>query len=189
MSHICRDKYLCFKCAAETMLGNLRRVNGMDWKLFLSIGVPALVVVTGWFLAHWLTARRDLASKKREQRLKALEACYMRIATSSNRDFTAESMEKLEIFVSEIQLYGTPHQISLMGTMVNSFKAGEKVSYDALLADLRDTIRGQLALERVEGPVWWLRFARNPAPATASEPPAQPHNESSINGKSEDPSA
>jgi hypothetical protein len=46
----------------------------MDWKLALSLGVPAVVVVAGWFLAHWLTARRELASKRREARVKALEA-------------------------------------------------------------------------------------------------------------------
>lgn len=133
----------------------------MDWKLMLSLGVPALVVVLGWFFAHWLTARRELASRKREARLKALEAAYMRLATSSNReDVSPESIEKLETFVSEIQLYGTPHHIKLMGEMVESYKRREVVSYDALLASLRDAIRKQLELEPVTGPVWWFRLTR-----------------------------
>lgn len=132
----------------------------MDWKLALTIGVPATLVVIGWFFAHWLTARRELASRKREARLKALEAAYMRIATSSNRALTSDLIEKIETFVSEIQLYGTPKQIRLMNEIVNSFVQGKGAHYDALLADLRDTIRKQLELEPIEGPIWWLRLPK-----------------------------
>lgn len=142
----------------------------MDWKFVLTLGIPAIVVIVGWFFAHRLTAQRDLATRKREARLKALEAAYMRIATSSNREnLTPEIMDKLETFVSEIQLYGTPRQISLMAEMVETFKRGETVSYDALLADLRDTIRNQLELEPVDGAVWWFRFNRPPVPVQVEQ--------------------
>jgi hypothetical protein len=134
----------------------------MEWNII----IPGVIVVAGWFFAHWLTSRRDLHTRKREARLKALEAAYLRIATSSNRPRTSnEEFEKVETFVSEIQLYGTPHQILLMQQIVEAFKRGEPVLFDALLADLRDTIRKQLELEPVTGPVWWLRF-RRPEAAT-----------------------
>lgn len=129
----------------------------MDWKLLATVGIPG-AVVAGWFFAHWLTSRRELATRKREARIKALETAYMRIASSTNRDLTPESKEKFETFVAEIQLYGTPHQIQLMQQMVEAVKTGGDVSHDAILVDLRDTIRGQLELESVAGPVWWLRF-------------------------------
>ena len=143
----------------------------IDWHLVATIGVPTVVVVGGWFLVHWLNARRDLAARKREARLKALELAYMRIATSSNRPFTDKSMDEIEMFVSEIQLYGTPRQIELMSTMVENFKAKDHVSYDDILADLRDTIRSELKLEPVTGPVWWFRFGRSPKTETANTPP------------------
>lgn len=130
----------------------------MNWSLIATLGIPGAVVVAGWFFAHWLTARRELAARKREARLKALEAAYMRIATSTNRELTPEIKEKLETFVAEIQLYGTPRQIELMQAMVSEFKKDGEVSYDALLADLRDTIRAQLKLEPISGFVWWMRF-------------------------------
>lgn len=133
----------------------------MNWTLVATIGIPGALVVAGWFLAHWLTARRELAAKRREARLKALEAAFMRIATSSNRPFSPEIIEKLETFVSEIQLYGTPVQIDLMAQVVEGFKRGEPVSYDAILADLRNTIRKELRLEPVAGFVWWLRLTPN----------------------------
>jgi hypothetical protein len=135
--------------------------GALDWRLAVTLVAPALVVIAGWFFVHWLNGRRDLAVRRREARLKALEAAYMRIATSSNRPLTDKSMNDIETFVSEIQLYGTPLQIRLMSQLVEAFtKPNSVVSYDAILADLRDSIRRELRLEKVSGPVWWFRFAR-----------------------------
>jgi hypothetical protein len=143
-------------------------VNPINWSLAASIGIPAILVVAGWFFAHWLTARRELAAKRRADRLRALEAAYIRIASSSNRPLTSETIEQIETFVSEIQLYGTPRQLTLMSEVVTEFlKPQFKVSWDPLLADLRDTIRSELRLEAVTGPVWWLRL---PAPLTKAPP-------------------
>jgi len=133
----------------------------VDWRLVATLGVPTAAVIAGWFLVHWLNARRDLAARKREARLKAREAAYMRLANASNRSLSDKSMDDIETFVAELQLYGTPKQIQLMAEIVGAFKqAGGFVSYDAILADLRDTIRRALRLEPVSGAVWWFRFAR-----------------------------
>jgi hypothetical protein len=101
----------------------------------------------------------------------------MRIATSSNRPLTDKSMDDIETFVSEIQLYGTPRQIQLMGEMVEAFKKPNNiVSYDAILADLRDSIRKELNLEPVSGAVWWFRFGRNKPAANKPLNPDAPDN-------------
>ena len=143
----------------------------IDWRLVATVGIPAVVVVAGWFFVHWLDARRDLASRKREARLKALEAAYMRVATSSNRPLTEKSMDDLETFVFELQLYGTPRQIQLMTEIVEGFKKPNNiVSYDTILVDLRDRIRKELNLEPVLGPVWWLRLNREPKESANSPP-------------------
>lgn len=95
----------------------------------------------------------------------------MRVATSSNRPLTDKLMDDLETFVSELQLYGTPRQIHLMGEIVEGFKKPKNaVPYDAILADLRDTIRGELNLEPVSGSIWWLRFDRSANEKTANMP-------------------
>jgi len=153
-----------------TFLANEEQsVSALNWTVVASVGVPAVVVVAGWFLAHWLTARRELTAKRRADRLRALEAAFMRIATSSNRPLTADTIERLETFVSEIQLYGTPRQIALMSECVTALiKPPFKVSWDAILADLRDTIRAELRLEPVAGAVWWMRLTR-----PAAEPSQQ----------------
>lgn len=150
----------------------------IDWKLAATIGIPAAVVMAGWFFVHRLNGRRDLAIRKREARLKALESAYMRIATSSNRPLTNKSMDDIETFVSEIQLYGTPRQIQLMSEIVEAFKIPNNVvSYDAILADLRDSIRKELNLEPVSGAVWWFRFKRNKPAANKPLNPDAPDSD------------
>lgn len=134
----------------------------MDWRLALTIGIPGALVVAGWFLVHWLNSRRDRVIRRRDARVRGLETAYLRLAKSSNRaKYTDEMMDEFESFVSEIQLYGTPRQVELMGRIVEGFKAGGVVDFDPLLKDLRDELRRELNLEAVNGEIWWLRFGRS----------------------------
>lgn len=142
----------------------------VDWRLVVTLGLPAMVAVVGWFYVHKLNAQRDLVIRKREARLKALEAAYMRISTSMNRPLDDKVVDAIETFVAEIQLYGTPRQIELMQVMVEEFKKPNfVVSYDALLADMRDTIRSELQMEQLNGPVWWLRLTKAPVEHAAND--------------------
>jgi hypothetical protein len=76
-------------------------------------------------------------------------------------------MKDIEMFVSEIQLYGTPNQIQLMGVLVEGYKRpNSRVSFDELLSDLRDALRRELNFEPITGHIWWLRFH----PETGSDP-------------------
>src|SRR5688572_21463026 len=132
----------------------------IDVRLVASIAVPALVAVAGWFLAHLLNSRREVNNKRREIRLRGLELAYVRLASTSQRNLTDDHKRELEAFVSEIQLYGTPHQIELTTEIVKALIAKKgKVSFDALLEDLRNTLRKELRMEPVAGPVWWYRFS------------------------------
>jgi len=132
----------------------------IDFRLLLSIGIPAVIAVVGWLVGHRLNARRELLNRRREARLKGLEIAYNRLAMVALRDWTDERKLEFEKFVAEIQLYGTPRQIALMQEIVNGMTKPEtEVSFDSLLKDLRDTLRSELRMEAVEGGVWWYRFA------------------------------
>jgi hypothetical protein len=134
---------------------------GIDWKLVATVGIPGALVVAGWFFVHLLNARRDLAQRKREARLKALETAYIRLADSANRPLTDEILDELELFVSEIQLYGTPRQVELMGKVVEGLKVpNNPVDFNPLLMEILDSIRRELRLESLKGGVWWFRFNR-----------------------------
>lgn len=131
----------------------------LDLRLALSLGIPALIAVAGWFLAHALSARREVNSKRREIRLKGLEAAYIRLAMAGQRDWTDEQKLGFEQFVAEIQLYGTPRQIELTIELVKAFIAKQpRITFDPLLENLRDTLRKELRMEKVTGSVWWYRF-------------------------------
>ncbi len=135
----------------------------IDWRLALSIAIPGVIVIAGWFFVHWLNARRDLAARKREARVNGLEAAYLRVAKTSNQpQHTHEMMDEFELFISEIQLYGTQRQVELMGQVVEGFKVpNNRVNFDPLLKSLRDELRRELELEPIAGEVWWLRFGRS----------------------------
>jgi len=129
------------------------------WNLALTLGVPALIAVLGWLVGHWLNSRRELNNKRREARLKGLELAFIRLANFNKREWTDKNKLEFENFVTEIQLYGTPKQIRLMSEIVMAFVRRElEVSLDALLEDLRNTLRVELRLERESGPIWWYRF-------------------------------
>ena len=137
-------------------------LSNIDWQLIATVGIPALIVVIGWLFVHWLDDRRDLTNRKREARLKAMERAYLRLANSANRsELTEQMIDDIELFVWEIQLYGTPKQIKLMQEIVEGFKKPNNyVSYDPILRDLRDTLRKELELEAISDDVWWLRLNR-----------------------------
>jgi hypothetical protein len=131
----------------------------IDVRLALTLGVPALIAVVGWIVGHWLNAKRELTNRRREARLKGLEAAYKCLALAAVREWTDEHKAEFERFVAEIQLYGTPRQVELMTKLVEAFNRQDPVvSFDPLLEDLRDSLRAELKMEPVKGPVWWYRF-------------------------------
>lgn len=132
----------------------------IDVRLAMTLGVPAAIAVVGWIVGHWLNSRRELSNRRREARLKGLEAAYTRLAMAANRDWTDEHKLEFEKFVAEIQLYGTPRQVTLMTQLVEAFDRHDmSISFDSLLEDLRNTLRAELRMEAVTGPVWWYRFS------------------------------
>lgn len=140
-------------------------LRDLDWKAVTTVVVAAV----GWVVVHRLNNDRDLATRRREARIKALEAAYMRLATASNRELTPALMDQIETFVSELQLYGTPRQVELMGKIVEGLKIpNNTVAFDDILIDLRDSIREALRLEKLPTTIWWFRFSRIPNPGGAA---------------------
>jgi hypothetical protein len=132
----------------------------IDLRLALTLGVPALIAVVGWIVGHWLNAKRELTNRRREARLKGLEAAYKCLALAAVREWTDEHKAEFERFVAEIQLYGTPNQVELMIKLVEAFDRQESsISFDPLLENLRNVLRAELRMEPVTGRVWWYRFA------------------------------
>ncbi len=129
----------------------------MNWQLLVPLLVTTAIAIAGWFAAHALTTRRDRANKRREQRIGYLIEAYRRLESCAHRGDHLE-FSKMESAVADIQLFGTPHQVSLVQALVTEFAAGGGASMDALLRDLRRDLRAELRLETVPDKVLHIRM-------------------------------
>lgn len=129
----------------------------MNWQLLGPLLITTAVAVGGWFVGHVLTARRDRANKRREQRIGFLIEAYRRLEACSQRVAPSDTA-KLESAVADIQLFGSPHQVELVQRFASDFAAQGGSSLDALLRDLRRDLRAELRLESVPDSILHLRI-------------------------------
>ena len=142
----------------------------IEAKIWIPLLVTSAIVVIGWFIAHRLSAGRDAANKRREIQVNALRSIYMKLAEANQRPLDRGVAQDIESLVSEIQLYGDKRLTDLAARLVSDYKSGIAwVSYDALLKELRDQIRQDLCLSKIEGEVWWIRFALDPKAGKSNE--------------------
>jgi len=125
---------------------------------YLKIIITICLAVIGWLIAHSFTAKRDLKNKQREISITHLINTY-RILTNdvSHRELTDERNEKLENILADIQLFGSQEQVELAKNLAISASAGGKFELDPLINSLRNDLRKELNLPKVEDNVQWLR--------------------------------
>ena len=128
----------------------------MNWPLLFPLIVTTVIAIISWFAAHYLSARRDQANKRREQRIGYLIEAYRRLESCAHRRNDLE-FSKIESAVADVQLFGTPNQVSLVQTFVSDFAAGGSASIDTLLQDLRRDLRAELKLEAVPNKLLHIR--------------------------------
>ena len=133
-------------------------VSAMDWKLFAQLAVTLIVAVLGGWIGHYLSMRRDLTGERRKLKVTYLLEAYRRLEGASNRDDTKECRPNLESAVADIQLLGSPHQVSLARQFSIEMATDRTSSLDDLLFDLRQSLRSELELEPVSESVIFLRF-------------------------------
>jgi hypothetical protein len=126
----------------------------MSWQLV----IPLISAVIGGFVVHLLTARRERASKRREQKIGYLIEAYRRLEVCSQRCTPSETA-KLESAVADIQLLGSSRQVELVQHFAREFAARKTASLDDLLRDLRRDLRAELRLEAVANDIVHLRIS------------------------------
>lgn len=133
----------------------------MDFE-YLKIAVTISLAVLGWIIAHWFTTRRDRALKRRELSIQYLIEAYRVLANEiSHRDQTPDRTLKLENMLSDIQLFGSLKQVQLARTLADELASKRNFELDPLINSLRDDLRKELGLSRVEGNVRWIRFSED----------------------------
>jgi len=130
----------------------------MNWPLFFQLIVTAIVAFAGAYLAHYFTSRRDRSNAKRDQRIAYLIDAYRKLEFVSNRNDLADT-KPIEAAVADIQLFGSAKQVKLAQDFVIEFAATKSVSLDPILEDLRQDLRAELQLEKVQGKLLFLRWS------------------------------
>ena len=124
--------------------------------------IAALVVVIGWYVAHRFNMARDRANKRHDMIVQYLLEAYRRLEKAANReDKTEKQAVAFESAVADIQLLGSPDQIT---ETVKYLKAHASVgggTIDNVLSLLRDDLRKELRLSRVNHPLMIFRFVRD----------------------------
>ena len=123
------------------------------WVEICKILITVVLAVFGWLIAHKLTSVRDLKNKKREIRINFLLDAYRKLERSihkAGRDF--------EEAISDIQFLGTPPQVNMAKRIAADFAQNGQVDLDELLIDLRDSMRRELELEKIDERFIWVRI-------------------------------
>lgn len=121
--------------------------------------IGTIVVVLGWIVAHYFTNERNRIAKRREISLEHLIKAYRILADEiAHREQIDE--RKLEAVITDIQLYGSKEQINLAKQLADEVAKQTHFELDPLINCLRDDLRKELQLPKIEGNVKWLRFSK-----------------------------
>jgi hypothetical protein len=134
----------------------------MNVELALSLSVPALVALVGWYVVSLFATRRDRETKRREIRTQHLIEAYRLFASVSNRAFTDETKRSLETAITEIQLLGSRRVVALADQWVDAYSKGIQGFTSPLATALRDELRTELGLENLDKPPKVLRISDEP---------------------------
>lgn len=150
----------------------------MNYELALSLSVPVIIAVVGWYIVSDLATRRDRDNKRREIRVQHLIEAYRLFADVSNRPYSDATGPALEKAMTEIQLLGSRAVVVIADEWVEAYSKGQKGVTSRLAAALRNELRQELGLERLEQPPKVLRTTETPEQA----PPATQTHERGAGG-------
>jgi hypothetical protein len=111
----------------------------------------ALIVATGWFVNSHLNRKHEIAKKKLEHRLNALQS-YMPFAFSisiGEDPFKNDPqlIDKLRVAANNFQLYGTAEEIKMMDILVRAIETRDVDSVKKAHPALYDCVKKQLRKE------------------------------------------
>jgi len=127
---------------------------------FAQIIVPALVALAVVALTHFFTTHREMANRRREQRIGYLVGAFRGLSKANNYPRLWEVADDLEQAISDIQLFGTPEQVRLAQRFGEDLGKNQAAELDSLLTELRNSLRRELGMDPVPDRMLWLRVER-----------------------------
>lgn len=130
--------------------------------LNLNVLIPALITtffaIVGWYIVHRLNMERDRANKRRDLRTQYLIEAYRRIERATNRPKDFDNNLEIETAIADIQLFGSAQQVKLAEKFAFDIARKSNAPTDELLLNLRDELRRELKLEKVDPEMTFLRL-------------------------------
>jgi len=130
----------------------------MNIQLLAPLLITTFVAISGWWVVHRLSAKRDQENKRRELRVQYLIEAYRRLEYASNRPLSEQVAPDFEKAVADIQLFGTPRQVELAQAFTHRFAEAGTCTLDPLMNELRNDLRKELRLESVRQDITYLRM-------------------------------
>jgi hypothetical protein len=130
----------------------------IPWLPLIGPVLAAVVAVAGWFVAHRLSVKKDMAAKRREMRVGYLIEAYRQLEGAAQRS-EAEKRKDFESAVADIQLFGSGRQIKLVHELVEAMAKDGFATYNPLLELLRLELRHELGMRPEAAPIKIFRFS------------------------------
>lgn len=124
----------------------------------VQVVVPALVALVVVALTHLFSIYRERENKRREQRIGYLVSVFRALSKANHHPRLYEVAGEVEQAVADLQVFGTPEQVRLARNFATELGTIQEASMDALLNELRDSLRKELGREPVPGNVVWLKI-------------------------------
>jgi hypothetical protein len=126
----------------------------------MQVVVPALVALAVVGLTHLFSTFRDRENKRREQRLGYLVSVFRALSKANHHPRLYEVADEVEQAIVDLQLFGTPEQVRLARKFATDLANAQEADMDALLNELRDSLRKELGRKPITGNVQWLKIGR-----------------------------
>jgi hypothetical protein len=131
----------------------------VNWTLFAQLAVTVVVAVMAAWITHRFASERDAKNERRKLRIQYLLEAYRTLErTTSASQEKGERSAAWEKAASDIQLLGDAEQVRLTQEWVTEFSDRQTALLDPLLASLRQSLRKELGLEKVDDAVKYLRM-------------------------------
>ncbi|WP_051197620.1 hypothetical protein [Flavobacterium soli] len=124
----------------------------MNFQLLIPLLITAIVTMAGWYIVHLFATKRDRKNKQKELRINYLIEAWRKLEYASNRK-DVNAVEYVEKPIADIQLFGTKKQIELAIKIANELAETRGTNLIELLTELRQDLRRELNLEKIDTPI------------------------------------
>ena len=144
----------------EKIWKGLKHLNIYFWKRLFPLLLTAILTLVLYFIGDYLAARRDTTNKQRDLRIEYLISAYSKLSNATQRAPESGSpyFADVETAMADIQLFGTDSQIEKACRTMDEFQKERYLKLNELLRELRDDLREEMDLSKIESDVQWIRF-------------------------------